>query len=77
MRAGAEIEDRMCSECSDDDKLLPSWTGLAETTLLLAPSPIIVWATVQNSYSSPNFRPAKCQNNFQPNIFMMELNKYL
>ena len=38
--------------------LLPSWIGLAETTLLLAPSPIIVWATIQNSYNSPNSRPA-------------------
>ena len=37
--------------------LLPSWIGLAETTLLLAPSPIIVWATIQNSYNSPNSRP--------------------
>ena len=60
----ATVELVMC----DYDKLLPSWTGLAETTLLLVPSPIIVWATVQNSYSSPNLRPAKCQNNIQPNI---------
>ena len=41
--------------------LLPSWIGLAETTLLLAPSPIIVWATVQNSYSSARASPAKSQ----------------
>ena len=54
----------------DYDLVLPSCTGLAETTLLLAPSPIIVWATVQNSYNSPNSKPAKCQNYFRlrPNI---------
>ena len=39
------------------DGSLPSWIGLAETTLLLAPSPIIVWATIQNSYNSANSRP--------------------
>ena len=42
--------------------LLPSWIGLAETTLLLAPSPIIVWATIQNSYNSANSRPRAPQH---------------